>query len=87
MEVVKEEKTMKPIDQEFQYYLSHQAELVREYNGKYIVIKNESVIGVFDSDAEAVNETVKTQRLGTFLLQKCEPGIEIQVYHSRVAFA
>jgi len=78
---------MKPIDQEFQYYLSHQAELVRKYNGKYIVIKNESVIGVFDSDGEAVNETMKTQKLGTFLVQKCEPGIEIQVYHSRVSFA
>ena len=78
---------MRPIDQEFQYYLSHQAELLQQYNGKYIVIKDESVIGVFNSDADAVNETIKTQKIGTFLVQKCEPGLEIQVYHSRVAFA
>jgi hypothetical protein len=78
---------MKPIDQEFQYYLTHQGELVRQYNGKYLVIKNEMVIGVFDSEVDAVNETIKTQKLGTFLVQKCEPGLEIQVYHSRVAFA
>ena len=57
---------MKSIDQEFQYYLSHQAELLQQYNGKYIVIKDESVIGVFNSDADAVNETIKTQKIGTF---------------------
>lgn len=78
---------MKPIDQEFQYYLTHQRELVQQYNGKYLVIKNETVISAFDSEVEAVNETLKTHKLGTFLVQKCEPGLEIQVYHSRVAFA
>ena len=78
---------MKPIDHEFQYYLAHQAEFVRQYNGKYIVLHHETVIGVFNSEVEAVNETIKTQPLGTFLVQKCEPGVEIQVYHSRVAFA
>ena len=78
---------MKPIDHEFQYYLAHQAEFVQQYNGKYIVLYHETVIGVFNSEVEAVNETIKTQPLGTFLVQKCEPGVEIQVYHSRVAFA
>ena len=78
---------MKPIDREFQYYLAHQAEFVRQYNGQYIVLQHEAVIGVFHSEVEAVNETIKTQPLGTFLVQKCEPGIEIQVYHSRASFA
>ena len=77
---------MRPLDQEFQYYLTHQGELVQRYSGKYLVIKNETVIGVFDSEVKAVQETIKIHKLGTFLVQKCEPGIEIQVYHSRVAF-
>lgn len=77
------------LEKEFKYYLEHQDELVKKYNGKFIVIKNCEVIGVFDSELEAVNKTAEKYELGTFLVQKCEPGTEsyTQTYHSRVLFA
>ncbi|MEW6235741.1 MAG: hypothetical protein AB1656_10175 [Candidatus Omnitrophota bacterium] len=80
---------MKPLEKEFEYYLQHQDELVKQYNGKFVVIKGEEVLGAYNSEIEALRETTKTTELGTFLVQKCEPGSEsyTQVYHSRVAFA
>lgn len=77
------------LNEEFQYFLDHQDELVRQYRGKFVVIKGSAVIGVFDSELEAIERTSQEQELGTFLVQKCEPGSEgySQTYHSRVAFA
>lgn len=74
---------------EFQYYLDNQKELVKKYAGKVLVIKGQKVIGAFDSEVEAIKETAKTHSLGTFLVQKCEPGkaAYTQTFHSRVAFA
>ena len=73
---------------EFQHYLEHQDEFVEKYNGKFIVLKDRSVIGVFDSELEAVEGNSKEHELGTFLVQKCDPGTGsyTQTYHSRVLF-
>lgn len=78
----------KPLEEEFRYYIAHQDELVAQHKGKYVVIKGEKVIGVFDDEIEAINQTSKTHELGTFLVQKCEEGADsyTQTYHSRVAF-
>jgi hypothetical protein len=74
------------LEKEFEFYLKNQDELAQKYNGKYIVIKNSQVIGVFDSEIEAVEKTSLNDELGTFLVQKCELGKEsyTQTYHSRV---
>lgn len=79
----------KQLEKEFKYYIKHQDELVEKYNGKYIVIKNCEVIGSYGSILEAVQETSQTHELGTFIVQKCEPGKEsyTQTFHSRVSFA
>ena len=76
------------LKKEFQYYLEHQSELVKQYDGKFIVIKDSKVIGAYDSELEAVTETSQQHELGTFLVQKCEPGTSgyTQTYHSRAIF-
>ena len=78
----------KPLENEFNYYLANQDKLIKKYKGRVLVIKNNKVIGVYDSELEAINETTKKEELGTFLVQKCEPGTEsyTQTYHSRVMF-
>jgi len=78
----------KPLEKEFKYYIKNQDELVKQYNNKYIVIKNKKVIGVYNSEIEAIHKTSENEPLGTFLVQKCEPGKEsyTQTYHSRVVF-
>lgn len=77
-----------PLKREFDYYLAHQDELVKAHNGRFVVIRNEKVIGVYDSQTEAIAETQKTFELGTFLVQKVAPGdaAYTQTFHSRVAF-
>jgi hypothetical protein len=78
-----------PLQQEFEYFLAHKSELVARYNGKFVVIKNRQVIGAFDDELQAIAETRKSEELGTFLVQKVEPGDSAtsQTFHSRVTFA
>lgn len=78
-----------PLKAEFDYYLAHQDELVEQYNKKVIVIKNDKILGAYDSDIEAVEETSKTEELGTFLVQRCELGASAYtaIFHSRAVFS
>lgn len=73
---------------EFQYYLDHQDELVRQYEGKFVVIKGGNVLGAYDDELTAVTETTKSEEIGTFLVQKVSRGTTdyTQTFHSRVAF-
>jgi hypothetical protein len=75
------------LEKEFQYYKDHQKELVDKFEGKFVVIKGEQVIGSYDSEIEAYEETKKTEELGTFLIQQALPGVEnyTQTFHSRVS--
>jgi hypothetical protein len=76
------------LEEDFRFYLNHQDELVKEYAGKYIVIKDRKVLGAYASETEAIQETTREHALGTFIVQKCEAGDEAytQIFHSRVAF-
>ena len=78
-----------PLKPEFEYYLANKPALLKEYEGKFVVIKDQSVIGAYDDELAAVTETSKTYELGTFLVQKVAPGdeAETQTFSSRVAFA
>lgn len=74
---------------EFQYFLDHQAELVEKYNGKFVVIKDNRVIGSYDKQIDAITKTANEHEPGTYLIQKCEPGPDCytQTFHSRVSFS
>ncbi len=78
------------LDKQFKYYLDHQRELVKKYNARFIVIKDEQVIGDYSTEAEAYDVTVKEHKLGTFLIQHCLPGEESTTttfYSNRVVVA
>lgn len=81
---------MKNLKKEFHYYLDHQNELVKKFNGKYLVIKDFTVLGNFDSISEALDNASKVLglKMGEFLIQKCSPGESdyTQTFHSRVHF-
>ena len=62
------------LDKEFNWYLSHQEELVEQYNGKHLVIRDEKVVGSYNSTLDAYTESKKKYKLGTFLIQLCTPG-------------
>jgi hypothetical protein len=77
------------LEKEFKYYLKNQDELLKKFNGRYIVIKNETVLGDYGSEIEALEVTKEKHEVGTFLIQKCTPGNidHTETYHSRVVFA
>ncbi len=74
---------------EFEFYQAHQEDMVAKYDGKVIVLKDHTVIGVYDSESAAVNETRKQHELGTFLVQRVSEGNEAytRTFRSRVVFS
>ncbi len=77
-----------PLEKEFNHYIAHQDEFVKEYEGKVIVLKNCEVIGVFETEPDAIETVSEREEPGTFLVQRCEPGQDnyTMTFHSRVAF-
>lgn len=75
------------LKKEFDYFLEHQEELVKKHKGKYLVIKDQAIIGVFEKEIEAYEEISKKHELGTFLIQHCLSGKDTftQVFHTRRA--
>ena len=73
------------LSDELDYYLNNQKELAKEHEGKVLVIKNREVIGVYESKSEALNETVRNHKLGTFLVQACKSDLNslVQTLNSR----
>lgn len=76
------------LDKELQYYIDNQSDLIAKYQGKFLVIKDKMVIGIYNTEIEAYSETVKKHELGTFLIQECQPGDEnyTQTFRTRVIF-
>jgi hypothetical protein len=71
------------LDKEFRYFQAHRSELAKEHNGQFVVIKDETVLGFYDSELQAYTETKKLHEPGTFLIQKCLPGenSDTQIFH------
>lgn len=76
------------LDKEFAFYLEHQDELVSLYNGKYVMVVGENVVGAYDSVGEACYIGKQKYGVGNFLLQLCTPGDSAYTitYHSRAKF-
>jgi hypothetical protein len=77
------------LEKEFKYYLDHQDELVKKYNGRILVIRGNEVVGDYATTEEAYFKSQEQYELGTFLIQKCSPGDKdyTLTFHSRVTFA
>lgn len=76
------------LEEEFKYFLNHKSELFNKYPGKYVVIIGDTVVGSYESEIEAYNESLKSHELGTFLIQLCTSGTEsyTHTFHSRAVF-
>lgn len=77
------------LEKEFKFYLNHQDEMVKKYDGKVVVIKDGVVLGSYDDELDAVTETRKDHTLGTFLVQRVSPGADAysQTFRSRAVFS
>ncbi len=70
------------------WYIKNQVELVEKYEGKFVVIKDDQLLGIYDNELTAFETTRKEHAPGSFIVKKCEAGREsyVQKFHSRVAF-
>jgi len=76
------------LEKEYRYFESVANELAKNHLHKFAVIKGEKVIGIYDTIQDALTETAKDNKLGTFIIQQCEESdSSIQRFHSRVSFA
>ena len=53
---------------------------------KYIVIKNNNVLGVFNSSEDAIKDAIKENELGTFLVQFVKEDEPNVIFRSRVGY-
>jgi hypothetical protein len=78
---------MSEIEKQFNYYLAHQDDLVKKYNGRHVVIVGEQVVRDFDTEVDAYKYASGNYEPGTFMIQLVTPGDESysQTFYSRVA--
>jgi hypothetical protein len=59
---------------ELRFFITHQDELVRQFQGKVLILKDEEVAGAYDSPLGAFLAAEQRFEPGTYMLQPCEPG-------------
>jgi hypothetical protein len=60
---------MDTIENEIQFYKSHRLELIEQYQGKHLAIKGMQIIGVYNTNSEAQNETSRLHEKGTYIIE------------------
>ena len=75
------------LQEELAFYRENQEALATEYDGRVLIIRGHSVVGVHNSIVDAYTRAAEDYEVGTFLLQEvCERGREEVAYISRVTF-
>lgn len=69
----------------YDYYLNNKQQLLKKYRDKFIIIQNEEILEVCNTQQEAI-EKAKVLEAGTYIIQKCEKGDDTQVFHTRIRF-
>ena len=79
----------KILEQEFDYYIENQRDLVDKYNGKYLVIKDKKIQGAYEMIFDALNFGKEKFGMGNFIIQKCGPGKEnyTTTFHTPIIFS
>ncbi len=60
-----------PNFKEYRWFEAHEEELLHQYIGRYIVIKDEQVLGDYGTRKLARQETIKNHKPGTFIIHFC----------------
>jgi len=66
---------------DFNYFLENMNKLYRKYGNKFVVVKNQNVLGAYNDFNKALETTLKTEEMGTFLIQECFANKEKMVCH------
>ena len=76
------------LEKEFEYYVKNQNELLKKYNKHFVVIIGDNVVDSYPTLEQALEQTAKKYKLGTFLIQECTEGDRAytQTFHTRAVF-
>ena len=55
---------------EYYYYMDHISELEKKYPGKFLIIKDKTIIGVYDTFEDAMNGATEKYKVGEFMVQE-----------------
>jgi fibrillarin-like rRNA methylase len=58
-------------DQDFEYFIQNMESFYKQHGHKFLAIKNKNILGAYDSFNAALDETLKTELIGTFIIQEC----------------
>ncbi len=74
-----------PLDRELATYEREKARLLREHEGKFVLIYHDDVIGIFNTQFEAIDEGWKLFPNEPILTRKVTPIDEVVFIPRRVA--
>ena len=57
------------LEAEPQFYMDNRETLREKYCGKRILIVKDKILGVYDTDSEAIDEATKTMEMGAFCVK------------------
>ena len=63
--------THQDMDNDFQWFLDNYDDLYQKNGHKFYAIQNKQILGMYDDQNEAIDETMKTHPLGMLCVQEC----------------
>lgn len=61
---------------DYKYFVKNNDVWYNAYGEKYLAIKDETLLGVFDSITELLNAMNPTHPIGSYIIQQCTSGKE-----------
>jgi len=72
------------LEQEYEFYLENKKEIIKRHLDKVVVIRHNRIVGIYNSTDEALKESVKYYKIGTFLIHKVLLEEPVAKFTSRV---
>jgi hypothetical protein len=66
--------------QDYEYFLDNTDRFYKEYGHRFLAIKDQNIIGVYETFNDALENTLQKETPGTFLIQECLENREKYVY-------
>ena len=61
-------------NKELEFFINNQDKLVKLYPNKVLILKDQKVVGAYDTPLEAYIQAQTKYKIGTFMIQPCEAG-------------
>lgn len=56
---------------DFDFFIKNYKDLYKQYGHKFLAIKNEKILGAYDSVPDAITQLSNEYEIGTYIIQEC----------------